>query len=320
MLYYRVHMKNLGLVQAADLERETGLGKDLLRKWRARYGFPSPVRRDDDCQGYPREQIRQLCLIKRLLDTGFRPVQVVGKTQAELERLMRAVADVTGEFQPGPLIGAAIELLRSNQIDALEDLLERDLVQRGPAAFAQETAAPLTQAIGAAWAKGALETYQEHRCSAILARMLAARSGAPKPAPDAPRILFATPPEELHVLGLLMIQAVLSDRGAYCIDLGTQTSINEVDMAVRAYRADIVCLSFSAAYPERRVRPFLIELRARLPEPVPIWAGGAGTAHVKRAPAGVRLFSDLHLPLAALSELIESPPAGWLDGSPVRPI
>lgn len=308
-------MNNVDLVQAADLERETGFSKDLLRKWRARYGFPTPVRHDADWQGYPREQIRQLCLIKRLLDTGFRPVQVVGKTMAELARLECALANVAAECEPGPLVGAAIALLREHQIDALEELLARDFAQRGAAGFAQATAAPLAQAIGAAWARGQIETYQEHRCSAILSRMLMAGGDAPKPAPDAPRILFATAPEELHVLGLLMIQAVLRERGAYCIDIGPQTSIGEADMAARVYRADIVCLSFSAAYPERRVRPFLVELRARLPESVPIWGGGAGVSHVKRAPLGVRLFSDLHLPLAALSELIASPPAGWRAAS-----
>ncbi len=28
----------------ADIERETGLGKDTLRVWERRYGFPQPLR------------------------------------------------------------------------------------------------------------------------------------------------------------------------------------------------------------------------------------------------------------------------------------
>lgn len=308
-------MENPDLVQAADLERETGLGKDLLRKWRARYGFPAPVADGGGGQGYPREQIRQLRLIKKLLDTGFRPAQVAGKSLAELERMEGAIGDPGAVRQAAPLIDAAVALLREHAIDALEELLEGDLGARGAAGFARETAAPLADAIGAAWARGELATFQEHRCSAIVARLLSPPAGAPRPAPHAPRILFATPPEELHVLGLLMVQAVLAERGAYCIGVGSQTSIDEADMATRAYRADIVCLSFSAAYPPRRVRPFLAALRARLPAAVPIWAGGAGVAHVKRAPAGVCLFSDLRLPLTALSEWIDSSPAGRRDGS-----
>lgn len=320
MLYYILRMNNFDYVKAVDLERETGLGKDLLRKWRARYGFPTPIKREDGGLAYPREQIRQLSLIKRLLDTGFRPVQVVGKSIVELTRLERAIADLAAECQPDPLIGGAIELLRGHQLDALDELLQRDFAQRGPASFAMEMAVPLMQAIGSAWARGELETYQEHACSAIVARILAASGNAHKPAPDAPRILFGTPPEELHVLGFLMIRAVLRERGAYCIDIGPQVSINEADMAARAYRADIVCFSFSAAYPERRVRPFLMELRARLPGSILIWAGGVGTSHIKRAPAGVRLFSDLDVPSAAMSELIASPPAGWRDNSLDRQI
>lgn len=312
MLYYQYHMRNSELVHAADLERETSLGKDLLRKWRARYGFPSPVRLDDGEQGYPREQIRQLRLIKRLLDSGFRPAQVVGKSMAELERVETAVVQACAQPQPAPTpaIATAIALLRGHDIDALELLLAGELAQRGPAGFARDTVAPLAQAMGAAWASGELAVYQEHRCSAILARLLAAAAmaphSAPAPAPDAPRILFATPPEELHVLGLLMIEAVLREHGAYCINLGPQTSIDEAVQAAQAYRADLVCLSFSATYPERRVRPWLKELRERLPAALPIWAGGAGIAPLKRAPAGVRLFSDLQQPLAALSALSAS--------------
>lgn len=301
-------MRNSDLVPAADLERETSLGKDLLRKWRARYGFPAPVQLDGGEQGYPREQIRKLCLIKRLLDSGFRPAQVVGKSMSELERLEAATVQACPQFQPAAEIAAAVALLRAHDIDELEQLLARELARRGAAGFATDTVAPLAQAMGAAWARGELGVYQEHRCSAILARLLGAAAMAPRPPtpPDAPRILFATPPEELHVLGLLMIEAVLREHGAYCINLGPQTSIGEAVLAAQAYRADIVCLSFSAAYPERRVRPWLKELRARLPAALPIWAGGAGTTPLKRAPAGVRLFSDLHQPLLALSEYTAS--------------
>ena len=57
----------------AAVERDTGLGKDTLRVWERRYGFPQPLR--DACgeRVYPAEQVDQLRLIKRLIDQGRRP-------------------------------------------------------------------------------------------------------------------------------------------------------------------------------------------------------------------------------------------------------
>jgi methylmalonyl-CoA mutase cobalamin-binding subunit len=277
-------------VQAIDLERETGLGKDLLRKWRSRYGFPHPVQQASNGAGYPREQIVQLCLIKRLLDVGFRPAQVVGKPLAQLESLIQAVADTTPGNVLCPSAQVALERLRADDVEGLQANLVQALAEQGLTGFVQQTAGPLMAAVGAGWACGDIQVYQEHLCSAALTRLLLGAISASKPHPGYPRIVFATPPEELHVLGLLMFQAVQADRGAHCLHVGAQLSLDELDKAARAYRADVIALSFTGAYPQRRVRPFLTQLRTRLPEAVALWAGGAGVASIKRAPAGVRVF------------------------------
>ena len=64
-----ISLFNIGVV-----ERETGIGKDTLRVWEKRYGFPLPVRDQHEDRLYPAEQVDQLRLIKRLLDIGMRPV------------------------------------------------------------------------------------------------------------------------------------------------------------------------------------------------------------------------------------------------------
>ncbi|HSW23973.1 MAG TPA: cobalamin-binding protein, partial [Burkholderiaceae bacterium] len=69
--------------------------------------------------------------------------------------------------------------------------------------------------------------------------------------------------------------------------------------AAAAHRADIVALSFSAAFPRRRVAAVLDELRAALPRATVLWAGGAGVRRVA-APAGVELTSTWDAATAAL--------------------
>lgn len=299
-------MENPQIIQAPELERETGLSNDLLRKWRSRYGFPLALKQEDGRQGYSREQINQLCLIKRLLDAGFRPALIVGKPLVDLERLLTAVADGQKTVSWSPTSCDALAFLRANDIDGLTQYLVRDLTLHGLTGFVRKTVAPLATDLGKAWVNGLIEVYQEHLCTDVLLRILYAELSFAKPQPGCPRILFATPSDELHMLGMLMAQAVLADHGAHCISVGSQTPVGEIEKAARAWQADIVAISFSFAYPTRRIRPLLAHLRSQLPEQIEIWAGGAGVAQIKRAPAGVRIFTDLYQPVLALQERLAS--------------
>ncbi|MCX7162068.1 MAG: MerR family transcriptional regulator [Rhodocyclales bacterium] len=302
-----IAMQSPRFVPATDLERETGLGKDLLRKWRERYGFPVPQRAINGTQGYSRDQVRQLRSIKRLLDAGFRPAQVVGKTVAELEQLLRALSCEDTKLHWNRCTQEVIEKLKQHDLAGVNVILAKQLSKGSLGDFVRDTVAPLIVAIGEAWVRGDIEVYHEHLCSDLLIRCLHAELRALKPKRGFPRILLAAPPEELHVLGLLMAEAVLAERGAHCMSVGPQLAMGDLAMAVQACKPDILAISFSAAYPARRVRPTLAHLRELLPGQVQIWVGGSGAAHIRRPPKGVLIFGDLQ---SVTSELLERVTSG----------
>src|SRR5690606_22623378 len=66
-----------------------------------------------------------------------------------------------------------------------------------------------------------------------------------------------------------------------------------------AHRADVVALSFSAAFPQRQVLPLLQQLRGLLPRGLEIWAGGAGVRRLKPRLDGVLLMTTLQDGVAA---------------------
>lgn len=297
-------MRNERIVGATGLEQETGLGKDLLRKWRSRYGFPVPVyAREQGGWLYTDQQIAQLRSIRRLLDGGFRPGQIVGAPIERLEALLDELPCGESACAERPVVEDAIELLGRNAISELDDLFERERSRCTASEFVIGLLAPLTTAVGDAWAAGRLAIYQEHLCSSLLMARLNIELRALRPRPEYPRIIFATPCEETHALGLLMARVVLADCGAECIDLGAQVPATELAQAASACSADIVALSFSFAYPRRKVRPELLRLRQLLPDSVAIWAGGMGAEAIRRPPAGVQLFSDLGQAAAVLRAL-----------------
>ena len=66
------------------VERDTGIGRDTLRIWERRYGFPVPERNAKGDRIYSENQLRTLQLIKRLLGQGMHPGKVVGLQDSEL--------------------------------------------------------------------------------------------------------------------------------------------------------------------------------------------------------------------------------------------
>lgn len=284
------------------VERETGLSKDVLRKWEARYGFPRPLRDAFGERIYPPEQVERLCLIKRLMDTGMRPAGIVGKEMQDLLDLAGS-RHVAARTAAGEAIETrAVELLRRHDPEGLRKTLQRLLLRQGLAAFVQDTISPLNHAVGEAWARGELEVYEEHIYTEAVQWVLRDALAALNDGQGRPRVLLTTLPEEPHGLGILMVAALFALEGAYCVTLGPQTPVAEIAAAVRAQAIDVVVLSFSIIYPPRRIPPALEELRQRLDDSVGIWAGGAGTARLHRTPAGTRRLPTLEDALDALAQ------------------
>jgi methanogenic corrinoid protein MtbC1 len=284
-------MKSCQTISSTVLELETGFSSDLLRKWRMRYGFPQPSNSVE--KAYSKDQLLQLRLIRRLLDEGYRPSQIVGKSRMELELLAGSKLCTEAQTLAQPLVRDIIDCLKRYDLNGLRQKLEdaRQGISLGE--YTRTVVAPLTTAMGVAWANNEIGVHHEHLCTGLLVNMLSAELYALHPKPDTPRIVFCTPVNEPHLLGLLMAQCVLAELGADCISLGPQIPINELAQTALACRADIVAVSFSFAYPKRQVRPWLSKLQSLLPDTTAIWAGGAGAAIIRRKIPGVWMFSNL---------------------------
>ncbi|NOT19431.1 MAG: MerR family transcriptional regulator [Sideroxydans sp.] len=275
----------------ATVERETGIGKDTLRVWEKRYGFPLPVRAERDERLYPQPQVEQLRLIKRLIGNGLRPAKVVGLGVDELNVLL---ADVqTQQPSQAAHILPFIQLIKTHQASALRIALGRALLQQGLDDFLSKTITPLNQLVGEAWMRGEMRIFEEHLYSEQITLVLRNAISTLRDADSSPRVLLTTLPGEEHSLGLLMAEATLSLYGASCVTLGVQTPTQEIVSAVAAHRSDIVVLSFSEAIPAQQVKTGLQQVRVALPAHISLWAGGSGVARQRVVIEGVQLMGPL---------------------------
>ena len=285
----------------AAVEREVGLSKDVLRVWERRYGFPVPDRDPHGERLYPAGQVLRLRLIKRLMDLGHRPGRLMSTPVDQLEALAAGSHGAKGvDAHAGSHeLDELFALVRQHDVAAYLQAMQQRLARQGLRRFVLDTVAPLTVQIGFAWQQGRLQVFEEHLFTELTARVLR-QAIAAVPGGSEPRVLLTTLPKEPHEMGLLMVEAVLSLEGAQCISLGTQMPLMEIVDAVAAHQVDVVALSFSAAFPARQTRALLEQLRAALPGPAELWAGGAGVRKLA-APDGVMCMASLDSAIAAVS-------------------
>lgn len=277
------------LLPIAAVERDTGLGKDTLRVWERRYGFPLPLRNSNGERLYTPEQVARLRLLKRLVDRGKRPGKIMHLDAAQLHQALLEGGDARSAEAGEPLSSELLDYLELCGLHCTEALrrgLMQAMMRSGLRQFVVDTVAPLTRAVGDYWEQGRFEVFEEHLYTEVIQNVL--RVGiASIPRDDSrarPRILLTTFPQEQHGLGLLMAEAIFALEGAQCLSLGVQTPIGDIACAAR--QADVVGLSFSTGMNANQVLDGLAELAAALPASTEIWAGGDSAALGRCALAG----------------------------------
>ena len=230
-------LENKELYSIGVVERDTGIGRDTLRIWERRYGFPRPVRNDRGERAYPEDQLRRLQRTRRLLDRGMRPGKVLPLSEEALDEI-EAGLQSEGSQQLDKTVDALLGAIRSADAGQVEVLLRGQYEKQGMRAFVLETVVPLLQTVGDLWINGKLQIFQEHFLSEQLIRFLNAEIASMQKSAAEPLVLLATLPGEEHTLGLLMLAAMLSSNGVSVINLGGEVPMDQIGLAVRQFRAD----------------------------------------------------------------------------------
>lgn len=283
---------NQSLYPIGVVERDTGIGRDTLRIWERRYGFPEPVRNAKGERMYTGEQLRQLQRIRRLLDQGLRPGKLLPLGEKKLDELEASLIPEKSA-EPDKHVMAVLNAISSADTGQVDVLFRQYLDSHGMQMFVLELVIPLLRAVGELWASGKLQIFQEHFLSERLIRFLNIEIANTTKDASKPRVLLATLPGEEHSLGLLMVAAILSSHGITAINLGSEVPMEQIGNAAEQFQVDIVGITFSGAYQYKNIRPHLIELRQLIADDVAIWTGGEGVRRLRKLPSGVTKITSL---------------------------
>ena len=281
-----------GLFSIGVVERDTGIGRDTLRVWERRYGFPEPVRNEKGERIYPERQLRRLQRIRRLLDQGMRPGKLLPLSEDALDELEASLQPEKPQ-RLGKTVSAILAAISSADAGKVEILFRMQYEKRGMKSFILDTVVPLLNAVGELWIGGKLQVFQEHFLSQQLIRFLNTEIARIQKSAGRPLVLLATLPGEEHTLGLLMVAGILSSQGISAVNLGGEVPMDQIVRAVKQFHADAVGITFSGAYHYNTIRAHLLELRELIPDDVDIWTGGEGVRRLRKLPIGVTKFNSL---------------------------
>lgn len=282
----------------------TGLPAETIRAWERRYEAIAPQRSGGGHRLYRATDVDRLVKLRRAVGAGHAIGRIAQLPDEELSALSAPAP------QPASPNGSA----PTDRAEGQSGFAERALaaIQRFDQAAAArefETAAallparqlvavvvlPLLEYIGTGWDTGRVGIAQEHIASNLLRGLLGTLMRLAEPRPELPSAVLATPPGDLHELGLLCVGLVMASRGVRVTYLGAQVPASELVAAAAATQATLVGVGLGIVRDPAFVLGELDHLAAHLPAGSRVWVGGrgAGAMAIERLPARCRVFTRL---------------------------
>ncbi len=289
--------------------RLTAIQLDTLRVWERRYGFPRPGRTTGGVRMYSQADVDALKLIRRALELGYRPGDVVGKSTEALGQLILVASQApSASAMPSPTIDTLLRALGKDDVATLRAGLRHAAAELGPRSFVIQLAQPLSMRVGELWSQGALEVRHEHLLTECLSAQLNLLASAQEPPARAPRVLLATLPNERHGLGLEMIEVYLATCQVASVRLGVDTPPEQIVDTARSLGVDAVGLLVTLASDLKASAKQIRWMLTELPRRTAIWVGGGGAPELDMVHEALRVVVTWrHLDAAIATLQAKSP-------------
>jgi MerR family transcriptional regulator, light-induced transcriptional regulator len=267
----------------------TGVSADRLRIWERRYQAVRP-QRGPKGREYAHRDIQRILLLREALACGHSIGQVsrisdrqlrslIGESSASSNSRVVHVPEA-GEQQ---LLAPLLDSINAFAYVRAERELTRIAVLLGETPrLVHQVVLPLLRIIGNCWERGAITVAQEHMVSTLLSNLLGRLLHTHSSGSYAARVLFATPREERHFLGVLAASVLAASGGLEAICLGGDLPPEEIVTAARKTRSDVVVLAVYESWPATR-HGDIEYISKHLPKTTELWIGGPICLELKRS-------------------------------------
>jgi methylmalonyl-CoA mutase cobalamin-binding subunit len=273
-----------------SVAQKTGLSVHTIRAWEKRYQAITPVRTDTNRRLYNQNDIDKLNLLRQSLEGGHSIGRVAHLSISEISFIGNHPL-VFGPVNPRADTGAAsLDLLSACEVamyqldqEVLHETLVRAGSRLGFGELVESVIAPLIAIVDSRWTDGTGSISQEHMVSAVLKGYLSGVRSNIQVQKSAPRLLVATPKNQLHEIGALIASAYASVQGWNVTYLGPNVPADEIANSAKNCSAHAIALSLVYPLDDPDIPIELNQLRKLVGDEMPILVGGRGTIKYREA-------------------------------------
>jgi DNA-binding transcriptional MerR regulator/methylmalonyl-CoA mutase cobalamin-binding subunit len=294
----------------AVVAKITGVSIDTIRAWERRHRLVRPRRDQAGARQYSERDVRRISLAQQATRLGHPIGRIARLSDAELERLIRRHEDERPAPAPADegMVERAYRALVALDTAAASSQLHAGALLLEPQEFVLGFLAPLMARIGDGYRAGEVGVAVEHAASNLVRDVIATFCRTRAMASRA-IVLFATPPNEPHDLGLRLAACLVTALGMQALLLGAQVPAEDVVLAAERVGARAVVISATAHVLADEWESYVRVLDMHLPPPMGLWVGGHGAERLRNTLSAriVRLPT-----LEAFSRYAETQKGLWL--------
>lgn len=144
---------------------------------------------------------------------------------------------------PATYVGTILTAVRSFNQTRITAVLDDADASLGLDMMIDEIIFPSLRVVGTFWSSGTIDVAHEHLLSTAVSRWVAAKSAVLPPPTRKGTILLSAGPQDMHTLALDCLDLLLVSRGVEVCNLGAQTPVASLLVAVRSLHPSAVVLT-----------------------------------------------------------------------------
>jgi len=208
-----------------DLEKLSGIKAHTIRVWERRFGILKQHRTETNRRRYGDSELRRIINISILHRNGFKISSISKLSVQEIEEKVSFLSKDTNQYD------TQIDSLTASIIDqnekAVNELLIRNIINRGIEETFTDLVFPFLNKIGTMWHTGSMDVGGEHFIANIFRQRIisAIDSLSPSFKQGRKKVILFLPEYELHELVLLFSNYIIRKAGHETLYLGMLISL-----------------------------------------------------------------------------------------------